>query len=323
MTTHLLLSQAINVFLIARQADSYSPSTLAQYKWALDILVRQGDKELDQVTTNDIRSFLAYLQTSYEPKRMGGNKAPLGTASLFAAWKAVRAFYKWACPEFDIPNPAAKIPQPRHMSPAIVPFTQEEIKTLIKACESTKPATTDRRKSFQMRRATGPRDKAIVLTLLDTGLRASELCRLDRGDCNLQAGEIVVKPVGAGIKSRSRVIPIGATCRKAIALYLARLENVTDKMPLFQKEHGGQMNRGNLLHVIYALGERTGIRDVHPHRFRHTFAIQFLRNGGNVFTLQRILGHTTLEMTRHYLALAEMDDTNAHRRASPADNWKL
>jgi integrase/recombinase XerD len=93
--------------------------------------------------------------------------------------------------------------------------------------------------------------------------------------------------------------------------------------PLFQVDTGGQMDKDNVLHLLYAIGERGKVHDVHPHRFRHTFAIQYLRNGGDVFTLQRLLGHTSLEMTRRYLDLAMIDDERAHKKASPVDNWRL
>jgi len=71
------------------------------------------------------------------------------------------------------------------------------------------------------------------------------------------------------------------------------------------------------------IGANAHVAHVHPHRFRHTFAIMFLRNGGNVFELQRILGHESLDTVRTYLALADVDIARAQRAHSPADNWRL
>lgn len=71
------------------------------------------------------------------------------------------------------------------------------------------------------------------------------------------------------------------------------------------------------------LGAKAGVQDCHPHRFRHTFAVNFLRNGGNAFEIQMALGHTTLQMVQTYLALAQADLDAAHRKASPVENWRL
>jgi site-specific recombinase XerD len=86
---------------------------------------------------------------------------------------------------------------------------------------------------------------------------------------------------------------------------------------------GHEMNRSRLLKILVSLGKRSGVSDVHPHRFRHTFAIQYLRNGGDPYTLQALLGHSSLDMVKVYLRIAQIDIDTAHRRASPVNNWKL
>ena len=83
------------------------------------------------------------------------------------------------------------------------------------------------------------------------------------------------------------------------------------------------MRRDVLIKLLVRMGQRAGVANVHPHRFRHTFAINFLRNGGNAYALQMMLGHSTMEMVKRYLALAQADVEAAHRQASPVANWRL
>jgi integrase/recombinase XerD len=77
--------------------------------------------------------------------------------------------------------------------------------------------------------------------------------------------------------------------------------------------------------LIHTASERAGVAGAHPHRYRHTptGVITFLRNGGNVFALQTILGHESLEMVKRYLKIAQTDLQKAHQDASPVMNWLL
>ena len=128
----------------------------------------------------------------------------------------------------------------------------------------------------------------------------------------------------SGRKTHGRVVFLSKITRQAVWKYLAnRGEELRGDDPLFAGQGGRRMSTGSVYQLLQRIGTRAGVADCHPHRFRHTFAIEYLRGGGDVFTLQRLLGHTTMTMVRHYLALADSDSQEAHRKASPVDRWKL
>jgi integrase/recombinase XerD len=161
------------------------------------------------------------------------------------------------------------------------------------------------------------------MVLLDTGIRVGELTRLTIGDINLETAELSVLPFRSGLKSRPRTIPLGAQTRKALWRYLSAREIKHKEASLFVSGNERQLSTNAVLHVIRDIGERAGVTKCHPHRFRHTFAIEYLRNGGDIFTLKRILGHSTLKTVEHYLSLVQSDVQTAHRKASPVDHWRL
>ena len=311
MTVDILLSQAIEGFLLARLADGYSPASIAQYRWGLNMLVAKIDKPLSSVDITDLRRFMAGVQQS-----------ELSPVSISHVWKAIRAFYKWTSAEGMTERPDHGLAQPKFKLPEVVPFSVDETKALLKACDRTAPAN-GKKQGFTMARPSAVRDKAMLLLLLDTGLRASELCRLKVEDVDLKTGIVLVRPYRSSLKSRPRTTQIGSNTRKFLWKYLAVYEIKSSDFLFHSTDDDGPMNRSSLFQLFARLGDRAGVVNCHPHRFRHTFAITFLRNGGDVFSLQRMLGHSSLEMVRHYLALAEADDKEAHRRASPVDNWKL
>ena len=93
--------------------------------------------------------------------------------------------------------------------------------------------------------------------------------------------------------------------------------------PAFATDKDRPLTRRRILAIINTISKRAGVTDANVHRFRHTFAINYLRNGGDIYTLQRILGHSTLDMVKRYLEIAQADLEKAHRKASPVSNWGL
>ena len=120
----------------------------------------------------------------------------------------------------------------------------------------------------------------------------------------------------------------GKTCGKALYKYLMPRLGQPDKdnSPLFLNCKAvieRPLNRDSLYRLLQKISIRAGVKDVHPHRFRHSFAITYLHKGEDVFTLQQMLGHSDIEMVKRYAQIAQSDCANVQRKASPADNWRL
>lgn len=305
MTPVPLLSQALEGFYMSRRADGYSPKTLEQYSWALSrLLALIGDRSVGSYTPDDLRRFIVHEQ-----------ERKLSPVSIFHTWKAIRAFYKWASPEFDIPNVSLKIKQPPFQPAEVRPLDNAEIDKLLAA--SMKLEVRD----YEYKPTHSDRNRLILLFLLDTGVRVGELSRLNVTDVNLDTCEVLIRPFRSSVKSKPRTVYIGKRTQKELWKYLLNREKVKDD-PLFLSNTGRRMTPDGVKHLVDRISKRAGVK-AHPHSFRHTFAIQFLRNGGSMFALQRLLGHSTLEMVKHYVNLSQVDLEQAHRMASPVDNWRL
>ncbi len=157
------------------------------------------------------------------------------------------------------------------------------------------------------------RERAILLLLLDTGLRMSEAAGVRLGDLRPDGS---VKVMGKGAKER--IVPIGSTARAAVVCCLGQRGPGTPDAPLCLGRRGALDWRG-IQQVLRRLKVRAGITGrCSPHSFRHTFARSYLVNS-DAFSLQQILGHATLSMVQRHVSLADADLLARHRVASPAD----
>jgi integrase/recombinase XerD len=231
--------------------------------------------------------------------------------------------WTWAVEELDVKHAVRPIAIPDAATKVVDPLTQDEIQALLKACRYTNP--WEGRPGTKSRRPTANRDKAIVFFLLDTGVRASEFCDVDIGDMDQKTGKVKVAGKALGRGSKERIVYLGKSARRAIWRYLQSRDSRRTDDPLFATGPTERPFERNVLRrLLNRMGKRAGLaKNVYPHRFRHTFSVNFLRNGGNVFELQQLLGHTSLEMVKRYSKIAQSDVEAAHRRASPVDNWRL
>ncbi|GAB4514068.1 MAG: site-specific tyrosine recombinase XerD [Anaerolineae bacterium] len=306
------LDYALNGYWLAK-ARVLSPNTERDYRLSLDRFMDfiGPDTDVEAITSDDVQRFLNHLVEDLH----------LSKKTVINHLIALSSFWTWLERYADMPHIIrGKVEAPRYHRPQIVPFTPDEIRALLDACEYSAPWDRQWRKGIRSRRPTALRDRAIVLMLVDSGIRVGELVALRVGDYDPRRGQVTIRH---GKGDKARVIFVGNATRQAIWKYLGERPNITEEDPLFATKDGKPMDRHNVRKMLLYLGRRAGVKDVYPHRFRHTFAIAFLRNGGNPLELQEMLGHARLDTVRIYVRLAEVDLERAQKNASPADNWRL
>jgi len=303
----LAFSKAEEGFLLACRARGLSINTIDSYQRALaKFLAFHGDLIMDQVEPSDVERFL--------------EGQPVSNKSRKNYFIALSSLWTWAVNEnYASDHILHRLHPPRAEIPAIEPFSQTEIREVLAAVHRSRSYRSSVGAARDHALKNGERNRAIILMLLDTGMRASELCQLTMGDVNIKKGSVMV--FGKG--NKERLVPISSRTGQALWRYLSSRIEVRSQDPLFITAGGKHIDRRHLSDMLQKIGIRAGVPNVHPHRFRHTFAISYLRNGGDIYTLQAILGHSTLEMVRTYLKLASVDIEEAHRRASPVENWRL
>jgi site-specific recombinase XerD len=307
--TKYLFSKVIDGYMLSLGARNLSQHTLDDYTRTLNKFATflKEDLNIHEITHRDVEAFLASL-------------AQLSNKSRLNHYIGLSALWTWLVNEEIVPeNIVRKIKPPKPEKKEVIPFTEVEIKAIMSSLNRSKVYV---RQGANVDHSLGSheRNRAIILLMLDTGVRASELCDLNIEDIDQKNHRIFVRK-GKGMKER--MLPFSPRTGQMIWRYLAARKETQPQDPLFVGRLNRPLNRTKLAEMFAGIGRRAGVSGFHPHRLRHTFAIQYLRNGGNAYTLQMMLGHSSLETVKIYLRLAQVDLDTTHRRASPVDNWRL
>lgn len=310
------LSRYIDDWVGEAQYLQQSPATVIGKRDAMDKLLWFLKAYQQEVFgTREIKKFLTHI--SYGHEKAGGRfgnprlKNPPSARTVNYYLNLVQGLCRWLVAEQLAPyDLTAGLNAPDPDEHEIQPFSEDQLGALFLAAKKS---------------SAPKRNEAILLLMLDTGLRASEVCSLRFKDLELHSSYGQATVVGKGRKKRS--VPFQRRCSRALWQYL-RETVVLHEGPLFFSEGGNTrglpLTRSGLLQLFERLGQRAGITNVRcsPHTMRHTFAVSFLRGGGNTFTLQKLLGHSNLQMTQKYVAFAQADINAQHRQFSPADRLK-
>ena len=283
-------------FLIDRKAQNMSKGTLQFYKKKLrlftDYCESQAVKQVSQITPTLLREFLLYLETK-------GHNA----GGIHAVYRTIKTFLRWFENEVEPENwknPINKVKAPKVGLEPLEPVDIEDINKMIETCPN----------SF-----TGLRDKAIMLFLLDSGVRASELVSINIEDVNPYIGDVQIK-LGKGRKPRA--IYLGSKSRKALRAYLKLRQDKSTA--LWVSDEGERLSYWGLKMIMRRRAKKANVKIPELHAFRRWFALTCLRAGMDVYSLQELMGHADLQVLRRYLKQTNQDIREAHHRASPVDN---
>lgn len=299
-------------YILNCKTEGKSTKTISGYEMALRNFIwycrEQGFPEVQKLTAVHVRHFLWYLAS--EPHRWNSTspaaKRQASSTTVNNYFRALRTFFNWLQnEELIIENPFKNLKAPKIDKKVIRALSPAEIDGLFKVCSGKSMLDV--------------RNRAILSIFLDTGLRISELTNLTIDDVNIDDGSLLIRHGKGG---KQRIVRIGTRAQKALWKYITLYRN-KDSNRLFINRAGESLGLLGIKILIKRLGDKAKVK-VHPHKLRHTFAISFLRAGGDVFSLQYLLGHSTLSMTQRYLQSLNADDAaNAHKKFSPLDNLGL
>lgn len=270
-----------------------------------------GCTDITKVAAGDLRRYIRKLQTRprwQNHPTIKGEHGKLSPDSVASYVRSIKSFWSWLSREAFIEDNTIKGVKTPQVSHRIVnTFTPEQVKQLLSAVPRNNHG--------------GYRDYAVILLLYSTGPRISEALELKYQNVDFNSGNIKILGKGA----RERMLAMPPTLYKAMHKFAQKWRPQQASDYFFVTDDGRQLSRFTFEHKIHAYGEAAGITGVHcrPHVLRYTFAIEFLRNGGDIFSLQKILGHSTLEMTRRYARLADRDVEGKLKTFSPVEKLRL
>lgn len=296
-----MLTDLIELYMLRCEVEGKSPATIRAYRETLrrfERILREdgGPPEVRGIRREHLYAYL-------------GRFTALSSDTRHRYFREVRCFFNWLVEgDYLAETPFRGMHNVRLPQRVVQPYSPDEIARLLASCVAETPA--------------GIRDRALVLLLLDTGARCSEVVGLDLGDVDFDTRRVRIRH---GKGNKQRVAPFAERCVQALSEYLTL--RGTESGPLFEAARGDGVIRpgvrlkpNGLKQMLRRLGRRSGVAKVHAHRFRHTFATWAIQHDARELDVQYLLGHSSPDMVRRYSSSYRSEQAALrHQGFSPAD----
>ncbi len=285
------LSEAAESFLLTKQVGGCTTATLATYRWWLQKFIAA----VPEATALTVRGFFANLQHR-------------SVSHQHQAYRTLKTFFRWGL-EVGLlhENPLRGFSMRVPKTLPVVP-TEDDLRAVLVAC----PESLE-----------GVRNRVLILTLADAGLRASEALHLLIEDWRPADRGLFVR---SGKGRKDRVAFVGPTTTRALRAWIARHPVPSPESFLFTDRRGRSLKPRHLVQILHRLSRKAGLppsRRLHPHALRHFAATSWLRGGAGLDEVRRLLGHESLSTTLRYSSLVGVDLQRAHKRASAIERLQL
>lgn len=291
-----ILKDAIELYLETSEAELKSWKTVYGYDDALKLFLNFcGNIPLEDLNEDHMRSFV--LHEAGRRRIVNGEAVPYSTETIYKRYKVVKTFVRWLNEhkfideDFSVysRNPKRDVTLPEVL-------TEEQI-----------------RKVFRILKGRDYRDLVIFETFLYTGIRLNELAELKLDDLNFETGRM--KVFGKG--HRYETVPMGPILMRDLKAYISRYREpvIPSEPALFLNKQGVKLERRGVQILIKRILRQAGVtKKVGPHILRHTFATQYLRHGGSIEALRKILRHSNISVTAKYTHLMDEDVESDYAR---------
>lgn len=272
----------LDLFISAKKVEGCSEKSLKYYYSTIDALLIKLAKEITDISTNDLRFYLAEYQETKQSSKV----------TIDNIRRIFSSFFNWLEDEdYILKSPVRRIHKVKTARTVKEILSDEEIEVLRDNCK-------------------GIRDLSLVEILCSTGMRVGELVRINRKDIDFHERSCIV--TGKGNKQRE--VYFDARTKLHLTQYLNGRKDDNEALFVSLAKPHLRLSIGGVETVLRKLGLKSNINKLHPHKFRRTLATMAIDKGMPIEQVQKLLGHMKIDTTLHYAMVNQANVKIAHRK---------